>query len=515
MTAPHAPAPGTGREVRTTAGRVRGRQEGGLAVFRGIPYAQAPTGEALFAPPGPAAAWDGVREALAFGPPPPQGTMPGMQPEPPVSGDEWLTVNVWTPAPGPASRLPVLVWVYGGAYMSGSADNPGYDAARLAHEGGLVVVTLNYRVGVLGFAHVEGAPANRGLLDQVAALTWVRENIAAFGGDPDRVTVFGESAGAGSIAALLAMPRATGLFQRAITQSVPGTYFSAELASDISAAIAAEVGLRPEAAALSGVGPHALTSAGDAVAARLRQYEDRWGPVAHTPTPFSPVVDGDVLAATPWQALAGGAARDIELITGHNRDEYRLFLALDGRLGTVTEEQAETALRVFAPGPDGARAFRAAYPELSAEALCERVQSDWLFRMPSLRLAEAQTAGGGRAHVYELTWPAPADGGVLGACHALDIPLTFGNLEAGLAPLFLGPEPGPGVSAEAEALSARFRAAWTAFAFSGDPGWPAYTEEKRLVRILDAEPEIVAYPEETSRRLWRDHPFAALPLLGT
>ncbi|WP_055523897.1 carboxylesterase/lipase family protein [Streptomyces graminilatus] len=496
-------------EVRTAAGVVRGRLEGGTAVFRGIPFAQPPVGELRFAAPRPAGRWDGVREAFAFGPPPPQEEL--VPAGAPSAGDDWLTVNVWTPGADPAARRPVLVWIYGGAYKLGSADDPNYDGGRLSREGDVVVVTLNYRVGMEGFARIEGAPANRGLLDQVAALEWVRENVAGFGGDPDRVTVFGESAGAGSIAALLVMPRARGLFRRAILQSVPGTFFSDTLAGDIGEALAGELGLRPTVADLAGVDPRKLPEAGAALAPRMREYVSRWGAVALTPTPFSPVVDGDVLPAAPWEALAGGAARDVDLIVGHTRDEFRLFLMFGGLFGRVDEETAATALRSFGPGPEPERAYRAAFPDASAEYLYELVQSDWLFRMPSLDLARAQVAGGGRAHVYELTWPAPLHGGALGACHALDVPLTFGNydgIDGGLGGMLVGSTPPP----ETEALSARFRSAWTAFATTGDPGWPAYDTEQRLVQLFDTEPAVAPYPEETSRRLWQEHTFGVLPL---
>ncbi|MFI6936622.1 carboxylesterase/lipase family protein [Streptomyces sp. NPDC050287] len=506
-------------EVRTVSGAVRGRAEDGLTVFRGIPFAAPPVGEARFQAPRPAEAWDGVRDAYAFGPPPPQdagGLGGGVAPEVPP-GDDWLTVNVWTPDPDPAARRPVMVWIYGGAYKLGHTGSPGYDAHRIARDGDVVVVTLNYRVGIEGFTRIEGAPANRGLLDQVAALEWVRDNITAFGGDPGQVTVFGESAGAGSVAALLAMESASGLFCRAIAQSVPGTYFSEALARDIATAIAAEAGLRPTAADLSTIDPHRLTSAGAALGAKMLQYVDRWGRAAPTQTPFSPVVDGEVLPVTPWAALKAGAARDVELVVGHNRDEFRLFLAMSRQLGRITEEQERGALRMFAPGAagqsdaasqSGEDRYRAAFPDASPGELYERVQTDWLFAMPSLHLAEAQVAGGGRAHVYELTWPAPAISGAMGVCHGLDIPLLFGTFGADLGLLLFAGE----VTAEAEALSARFRRSWTAFARTGDPGWPAYDTEARLVQVLDAEPQVRAYPEE-SRRLWEGYEFAALPLL--
>ncbi|MFG3025320.1 carboxylesterase/lipase family protein [Streptomyces sp. NPDC048254] len=507
----HEPVRSAEPESCTTAGRVRGRWEGGLAVFRGIPYAAPPVGEARFQAPRPVPGWDGTREAHAFGPPPPQeAAFQGRTGAPDLpGGDDWLTVNVWTPDPGPTDRRPVMVWIHGGAYKLGFSGSPGYDARHIARDGDLVVVTLNYRLGIEGFAHIDGAPANRGLLDQVAALEWVRENIAAFGGDPGQVTVFGESAGAGSIAALLAMPRAAGLFRRAIAQSVPGTYFSDDLARDIATALATEAGLRPTVAGLAGVDPRQLPAAGEILGARMRQYEDRWGQLARTQSLFSPVVDGEVLPATPWQALSNGTARDVELIIGHNRDEFRLFVALSGQLGKIGDDQATEALRVFGPGPDGERAYREAFLGASAGELYELVQTDWLFRMPSLRLAEAQVTGGGRAHVYELTWQAPGNGGAFGACHGLDGTLLFGTFDAHLGPLLLGPEP----SAEARSLSSRFRATWTAFATTGDPGWPAYDPDRRLVQVLDSDPVVTAYPEETSRRLWQDHDFPALPLI--
>ncbi|MFI6856882.1 carboxylesterase/lipase family protein [Streptomyces sp. NPDC050416] len=509
---PATDAPRPAPVVRTTAGAVRGRREEGLAVYRGIPFAAPPVGEARFMAPRPAHAWDGVRDTYAFGPPPPQdlGNLggPGLIDVP--EGDEWLTVNVWTPEPDPGGRRPVMVWIYGGAYKLGHAGSPGYDARRIAADGDVVVVSLNYRVGMEGFAFIEGAPANRGLLDQVAALEWVRDNIEAFGGDPGQVTVFGESAGAGSIASLLAMPGAAGLFRRAIAQSVPGTFFSDALARDIGAALAAEVGLRPTVADLAAIAPRELTAAGESLSAKMAGYTDRWGQAAPTVTPFSPVVDGEVLPAMPWQALAAGAAKDVDLLVGHNRDEYRLFVAMAGQLGRIPEERATAALRLFAPGPDGEQAYRSAFPDAGPGELYERVQTDWLFNMPSLHLAEAQHAGGGRAHVYELTWPAPGSGGALGACHGLDIPLLFGTFGADLGLLLFG---GTEPSAEALALSSRFRSSWTAFARSGDPGWPAYEETERLVQVLDAEPVVRVYPEEASRRLWESHDFSALPLL--
>ena len=497
-------------EVRVVAGRLRGSWESGTAVFRGIPFAEPPVGRWRFGEPRPVPGWAGVREALAFGPPPPQGGHFGMDARSQeATSDDWLTVNVWSPDPGADGGLPVMFWIQGGAYVIGMSALPEYDGARLARDGGVVVVTFNYRVGVEGFAQIEGAPANRGLLDQVAALEWVRENIAAFGGDPDRVTVFGQSAGGGSVAALLATDRASGLFRRAIVQSMPGTFFSPDLAADIAAACAAELGLRPTVADLAAVDPRRLSAAADAVAATLDQRVDRWGRPAYRLIPFSPVVDGEVLAVTPWQALTDGGGAAIELLVGHTRDEQRLFTALDGLLGEVSEEQAATALRVLVPGSDGRR-YREAFPAAGPDELYELVHSDWLFRMPSLQLAEAQAAAGGRVHVYELAWPAPGLGGVLGACHGLDVPLVFGNLDRGQPAMLIGDAPSPA----ALAVSAQMLTAWGSYATHGDPGWPAYDTDRRLVQVFDTESAVVADPEERSRRIWHDHPFRALPLIG-
>jgi para-nitrobenzyl esterase len=502
---------GSRPEVRVTAGRLRGRREGGVAVFRGIPFAEPPVGALRFAAPQRVQGWSGVREALAYGPPPPQGGHFGSDAlSRDAAGDDWLTLNVWSPDTGPGAGLPVMVWIQGGGYVIGTSGLPEYDGVRLAREGGVVVVTFNYRVGIEGFAQIQGAPANRGLLDQVAALTWVRDNIEAFGGDPDRVTVFGQSAGGGSVAAMLAMDSAGGLFRRAVVQSMPGTFFTPELAEDIAVDCAAELGLTPTVADLSGVPPRELPGAADAVGASMDQRFDRWGPPAYRSIIFSPVIDGEVLAVTPWQALADGAGLDVELLVGHTRDEQRLFTAMTGLLGEVSEDQAETALRILAPGRDGARRYREAFPADGPDELYERVQSDWLFRMPSLQLAEAQAGAGGRVHAYELTWPAPGMGGAFGACHGLDVPLVFGNLDRGQPAALIGDPP----SAEAEGLSARMRAAWASFAAHGDPGWPSYDAERRLVQLLDTRSAVVTDPEGASRLIWQGHTFPALPLIG-
>ena len=470
--------------VRTTSGRIAGRD-----VFLGIPFAAPPVGAARFAAPQPPEPWDGVRDAVDFGPPAPQE---GIE----AGGDEWLTLNVWTPAADPAARRPVLVWIHGGAYVSGASNRPIYDPRHLVREGDVVVVTLNYRLGVEGFAVLEGAPANRGLLDQIAALRWVRENIASFGGDPEQVTVFGESAGGGSVAALLAMPAAGGLFRRAIAQSVPGTYFGVELAAGVGAAIAGELGRRPRAEDLASVAPGDLVAAAASVQTKQPSYA--WGQLAHHDTLFAPVVDGESLPSTPWAALRAGAAREVDLIVGHNRDEWRMMLAHSGRAGRVGDDDVEQALRWFGMGRD----YRAAYPAAPAEDLLVLIKSDWLFRMPSYQLAEAKAAGGGRAFLYELTFGVP----FLGACHALDLPLLFGHFDVDLGAHLLARAD----RADVIAVGGAMRRAWTDFARTGDPGWPAFDPATRPTRVFDVDGGVRPYPEEISRRLWAGYEFPVM-----
>jgi len=516
--------------VRTTGGLVRGQRAtgqrgqrtavhgagheaehgGGVAVFRGIPYARPPVGDLRFAAPRPAPPWDGVREAVAFGPAPPQSRLQLMllaQPPPGADRDDWLTVNVFSPDLG-AAGLPVMVWIYGGAYRFGASSQPGYDGSLLAAQN-VVVVTFNHRVGVEGYTYLPGVPANRALLDQVAALRWVQENIAAFGGDPDRVTVFGESAGAGGIAAMLVMPAAAGLFRRAIVQSLPGTFFSPDLAADITAAIAAQAGLPATAEAFAAATPAQLAIASDAV--RTTDFVGRWGPVAITGTPFSPVVDGQVLPVAPWRAVAAGAGRAVDLLAGHNRDEFRWFTVPAGLHRRVTQEQARDALRLLAPcavgadGEEGEAAYRESFPDASAETLFELVHSDWLFRMPTLHLAQAHAAAGGRTFLYEVTYPAPE--GDFGACHAMDVPLVFG-MYVGVGRMLFGQEP----PASAVRLGDLMRSQWAAFATDGDPGWPPYAPGRRTTRIFDDPPDVLPYPEQDSMHLWDQHRFDVLDL---
>lgn len=483
--------------VRTDKGEVRGERKNEVTVFRGIPYAQPPVDRLRFAAPIPHDRWDGVREAIEFGPAAPQSGQEA------TGSQEWLTLNVWTPSVS-ARDLPVMVWIHGGGYAAGSSAQPVYDGTALARED-VVVVTVNYRVAVEGFAQIQGAPANRGLLDQIAALRWVQANAAAFGGNPRNVTVFGESAGAGSIATLLTIPAAAGSFRRAIAQSVPGSLFSTELATDIASAIAEKVGRQATLGDLAAVSPRDLAQAADGIRAGLADHPERWGyRMNASGQVFAPVVDGVVLPSSPWQALAEGSGRDIDLLVGHNRDEYRLMIAAMGGADAVPAAQIESALRLLPPVPDGAQAYRDAYPGVSDSGLYELVNSDLVFRMPSLHLGRAHTAGGGQTHLDELRY----DKTPIGAAHINDVPLVFGTFDTDDAIELYGNPP----AADAVAVSREMRTAWTNFAKTGDPGWPAYQPDTQFTRLFDSTSTTARYPEQGSQQIWADYTFGPLPL---
>ncbi|MCV7290746.1 carboxylesterase/lipase family protein [Mycolicibacterium wolinskyi] len=487
--------------VRTEQGLLEGRLRRGNADFRGISYAQPPVGALRFAVPAPVASWDGVRHAVEFGPAPPQSG-PGPQADPSQDPD-WLTLNVCTPDPG-TTGLPVLVWLCCGGYMAGTAADPMTDPTALA-DAGIVVVSVQCRMGAEGFALLDGAPSNRGLLDQIAALEWVQHNIANFGGDPSRVTVAGVSGGAGSVAALLAVPRACSLFHRAITHSVPGLYCTPALAEEVTATLAHRLGVTPTAQALSTVTPQRLADEVTALCLDAPSYRERWGRLAHLGIVVCPVIDGELLGDTPWAALAEGRAEGIDLLVGHTRDEFRLFSIMMGVRGTFTDNDACTAMEVFAPRPDGPGAYRLAFPDAGPEELVEIVYSDATFRMPSLLLAEANTEAGGNSFLFELAYAT----GHFGACHSIDVPLAFATLDSPTGRLFFGDHP----TADALAVSHELHQAWVRFITEGEPGWPRYSTDQRATRVLAAPSTTTTYPEETSRRIWLGRPPVPFTLL--
>ena len=312
--------------VRTKQGTVRGRAAGGVVTFKGIPYAAPPFGAHRFQPLRPAESWDGVREALTYGPtvpkPPYIPPFDVLFPEPVIAGEDCLNLNIWTPDPGKAG-LPVMVWIHGGTFVNGTGAIPTYDGSRFARDG-VVCVTINYRLGVDGFLYLGDGSANLGLLDQIAALTWVQENIAAFGGDPNNVTIFGQSAGGMSVATLLSIPRARGLFRRAIAQSGAGHYaISPETARKLGVYLAEKLGIEPTREAFAAVPLDSLLQAQAALSADVFMNPDPalWGEVSANQMPFEPVIDGDILPALPINRISAGAGKGVDVLIGTNTED--------------------------------------------------------------------------------------------------------------------------------------------------------------------------------------------------
>lgn len=494
-----------GLVVETTAGKLRGLVgDRGVRVFKGVPFARPPVGALRFRPPQPAEPWAGVRDAARFGPIAVQSPSPVEQlfgAADVATSEDCLYLNVWTPGVGDGARRPVMVWVHGGAFVTGSGSTPWYDGTALAAAGDVVVVTFNYRLGVLGFLHVDGANGepgggNAGLLDQVAALAWVRDNAAAFGGDPANVTVFGESAGAMSVGALLGAPAARGLFGRAILQSgAASNATAADVAAGVAAETLAEMGVAPgDRAGLAAV-PVARILAAQAEVSRRH---------AARGMAYEPVVDGDVLPEPPLEAVAAGSAADVALLVGTTADEMRLFSLMDRTLAALTPEQLEDRARL-AFG-EGARAAVATYaanrPGARPGDLWTAILTDRVFRIPAVRLAEAQGRHRDDTFAYLFTWATPAFGGALGSCHALEIPFVFDNLDAPGVAVFTGD------GADRRPLAAATSAAWTAFARTGRPehpglpAWPAYDERRRATMELGTHLRVRDDPAGDERRLW-------------
>ncbi|MFF0628686.1 carboxylesterase/lipase family protein [Streptomyces sp. NPDC004296] len=494
---------------RTTDGVVRGRRTApDIVAFLGIPYAAAPFGANRFREPRPVQAWEGVRECLDFGPVAPQSArLPGAPFWSP--GDEdILTLNVWAPASadGPA---PVLVWIHGGAYTFGSSAQPDFDGTALARAG-LVVVTFNYRLGFEGFGHLPpGAeppyPENRGLLDQIAALRWVRENIAAFGGDPADVTVAGQSSGAASAACLMVMDRARGLFRRVIAHSAVGPCYSRELAAETTRRVAAAAGLPATAAHLTFAPPHALVAASDRVVENYRQ-DPGSGSRHYNPVIYGPVVDGDILPGDPLTATAAGASAGVELLVSHTTEEYWLMDAVGSGAKVTTDEQLTRFAQVFNLPDDLVPGYRELMPDAPALDIHLALFGDLLFSEYTSRLAERHAQTGGRAFTSCFARQRKGPEGVVRAWHCADIPFAFGNLTLPGVEFLIG---GPPDTADHE-LSRRMMGAWVGFATTGDPGWSPLDGPTTTPHVWDTADSPAGTRHTAARALWRRADFSPL-----
>lgn len=493
--------------VETKEGSLQGVVEGDVTVFRGIPYAQPPIGDLRFRPPRPAEPWTGVRDCDTFGFVAPQPSGLGMagQGTPEEQSEDCLHLNVWTPACDDAAR-PVMVWIHGGSFVTGSGSGAFYRGQHLAARGDVVVVTINYRLGALGFlAHPDlrddetGSSGNWGLLDQVAALQWVQANITNFGGDPTNVTIFGESAGSMSVSCLVGSPLTQGLFRRAIAQSGGPYAMSGDAARTSAERLCAIAGV-------AGVGELRDLDVAALLAAQVQLGVD--AAQSGVGIVLAPAVDEGLLPEHPLTAIRNGVAAGKELLVGTNLHEMKLWVVGNRKLTGGDEAYILRRLErtVGERAADALAAYKAARSDrgddLTPIELWTAIESDRVFRVPSLEMCEAAAANGDAVYDYLFTWESPAVGGLLGSCHALEIPFVFGTLTTPGIERFTGEGP------EAIALSEKMQDAWLAFARSGDPStgalgsWPRYDADRRATMILGRDTAVADAPYEPERTYW-------------
>ena len=507
--------------VTLPAGRLRGTVEGGLAVFRGVPYAAAPVGGLRWRPARPHPGWSGTLDATGYGPSAPQ---PFNEAGDPVLGghgsppfdEDCLTLNVWTPGADDDAR-PVLVWIHGGGFVSGSGTMPGYAGETFARDGDLVVVTVNYRLGPLGYLFFGAAGPDRDggeevgedagagnfwLTDQLAALRWVRENIAALGGNPDNVTVAGQSGGALSTAALAGHPEGRTLFRRAVLQSPPlGLRLPTRAESLQRTAAFLEITGTKDLGELRAVPwPRLVEATGEMFGRTMR-----WG---YWPTPFLPVLDGVTLDRHPVDALLHDDSLDIDVLIGWTREEATFGFALDPRYAAATGEQviARAADTFGDRAAEAYAAYAAARPGARPVDVLMDLVSDELFRVPGVGLAERRAAAGRPVWAYQFDFPTPAHGGRLAAAHCLELPFVFDNFDAWSdAPFLAGIDP-----AVRDGLAASMHRAWISFIRTGDPNHPAlphwsrYDQQTRTTLRFDSVVAAVGDLAGQARRLHRE-----------
>jgi len=505
------------RPVATGAGKVRGTRSGGISTFKGIPFGAPTGGTARFRPASPAASWTGVRECTSFGPMAPQGSLGSIAGtsnaafaafleeifgKPDLTArqsEDCLYLNVYTPDASPVRKRPVMVWLHGGGFAIGTGGTDAYDGSALCRRGDVVVVTINHRLNALGYLYL-GAygsqfadSGNAGMLDIVLALQWVRENVAAFGGDPDNVTIFGESGGGEKASILMAMPAAHGLFHKAIVESGPvlRTVEKSE-AEEIAARTLAALGLSPNDVS------KLQTLDASAVIEAATKSQFNGGVRAQG---LIPTTDGRSLPASPFDPAAPELSRDIPLIIGTNKDEATMFLGGDPLFGKHTADQARSKLDHMAPGAGAAMYddYARMLPQAAPTYVLSAAVTDIMMRTNSIKEAERKSLQPAPVFMYRLDWETPVLGGALRSPHGLDLPMVFDHVASSRGLVGPGTEP--------QKVADRMSQAWVNFARSGDPSqaglaWPAYNTADRKTMIFDATSHVVSDPDPERRLYW-------------
>jgi len=495
--------------VDTTCGKIRGyRIYNDIISFKGIPYAEPPIGELRFRAPLPRSKWDDIFDAKHFGPIAPQPSigLASSQIEKPEQSEEGcLTLNVWTPALDNKKRT-VMFWIHGGAFEMGNGQ---FNGEILAKRGDVVIISINYRLGALGFLYVPGKTANVGLLDQVLALKWVKDNINNFGGDKNRVCIFGESAGGESISALMAMPSAKGLFKRAIIQSN----------------VCDPYNLKPSQGSLYSkkVFEHTRVEYDDLESLRetpvkklIRAYSRVQQDLSHLPMIidyYPPYVDGKILPESPFEAIKSGSMKNIEILAGSNENEYKLWNLWDPKANTITEEQVhqnfQTFLKYLGQSKQKINEFIDVYKNASVNEfstierdMMDNFYTDVMFRIPVMRFLELQSKFQPNVYLYLFRWKSPWQNGKLGAYHGLDVAFVWGILSETVGPFITKR------TEETNLLSNQMMDCWINFAKLGNPNhqgipkWPVYNPKTRATMIFDKKTEVVIDPLSNARSIW-------------
>jgi para-nitrobenzyl esterase len=501
--------------AETALGKLRGVDRNGVKIFKGIPYGAGTSGANRFMAPAEPADWSGVRDALAYGPSAPQRDLAALPPlagaltisgeDLPPEGEDCLVLNVWTPAVGPVAangrKRPVMFWCHGGGFATGSGSSPDNDGTNLARRGDVVVVTINHRLNVLGFADLSefsrdfAASGDVGMLDIVQALKWVRANIAQFGGDPNTVTIFGQSGGGRKVETLLAMPSAKGLFHRAIVESGAAVkVVDRDVAVRNAEQLLAKLGVdRKNARALQKLPVEKIMAAYFAV---LKENPD----VDPSLGGFSPAVDGKILPQHPFYPKASPVSADVPVMIGCTRTEMTLFSLNDPSAFSLND--ADMRKRVSDVLGDRASAMVDLYQKLnpgsSPSDIYFLIASDARYGAPTMIAAQRRAAlGKAPVYLYYFTWETPVQGGRLKSPHTMEIPFAFDNVKISARMT--------GGGADAMALADKVSDAWIAFARSGDPNtpklphWPAYDAKDRATMVINNESKVVNDPLREQR----------------
>ncbi|MFX1573529.1 MAG: carboxylesterase/lipase family protein [Promethearchaeota archaeon] len=489
--------------VETTNGKIQGYFNRGVIKFKGIPYAAPPIGNLRFKPPVPVEPWEGVLDTTKYGPvaPQPPSALENMFSDPlPSSEADCLTLNIWTQGLDSKNR-PVMFWIHGGAFITGSGR--ALDGSRLVLRGNVVVVSINYRLGALGFLYMRDFPdvsPNVGLLDMVTALKFVKDNISRFGGDPNNITIFGESAGGSAVACLLAMPSAKGLFQRAILQSQATNKYSHNptRGTRYYEILMERLGLKKGD----------IDSLCKMPYEKIIEVQERFERIQLEIPRAGPVMDKDTLPTPPHEAVINGYTKDIDIFIGTNLDETKLWSiwAPEGEEMTTEDltKSIDNLLKLTGQDKSQSRDLIETYKKRhkNPSDISDAIFTDFMFHIPSIRLAEAQSKYQKNIYMYLFTWQSSLDGGKYGAMHALELPFVFGLLGDRDIGIF------PGRTEETQRLSEQMMDTWIAFARSGNPNnksipkIPPYDLEKRTTIIFDKEVTIQNDPFRNERIAW-------------